>query len=50
MISGGDSYIIRGDLMLSLAPGFCLMLVVITFNILGDALRDSLYPRLRGKI
>ena len=36
--------------MLSFAPGVCLMLVVIAFNILGDALRDSLDPRLRGKI
>lgn len=50
MISEGYSYIIRGELMLSFAPGVCLMLVVIAFNILGDALRDSLDPRLRGKI
>ncbi len=50
MISEGYSYILRGELMLSFAPGICLMLVVIAFNILGDALRDSLDPRLRGKI
>ena len=50
MISEGYSYILRGELMLSFAPGVCLMLVVIAFNILGDALRDSLDPRLRGKI
>lgn len=50
MISEGYAYIIKGELMLSFAPGICLMLVVIAFNILGDALRDSLDPRLRGKI
>jgi ABC-type dipeptide/oligopeptide/nickel transport system permease subunit len=28
-------------------PGFALMLVVFGFNVLGDALRDALDPRLR---
>ena len=33
---------------LALAPGLALMLVVWGFNMLGDALRDLLDPRLRG--
>jgi len=36
--------------ILSFAPGLCIMLVVMAFNILGDGLRDALDPRLRGKI
>ncbi len=34
----------------ALLPGFCIMLVVVTFNVLGDALRDALDPKLRGKL
>ncbi len=34
----------------AVAPGVCLTLVVIAFNIVGDALRDSLDPKLRGKL
>jgi ABC-type dipeptide/oligopeptide/nickel transport system permease subunit len=33
---------------LSLIPGFAIMLVVLSFNIIGDALRDALDPRIRG--
>ena len=33
---------------LALWPGFCLTLVVYSFNMFGDALRDLLDPRLRG--
>ncbi|MBW1767474.1 MAG: ABC transporter permease [Deltaproteobacteria bacterium] len=36
--------------VLSFAPGLCIMMVVMAFNILGDGLRDALDPRLRGKI
>jgi peptide/nickel transport system permease protein len=31
-----------------LAPGFCIFLVVLALNTLGDSLRDRLDPRLRG--
>jgi peptide/nickel transport system permease protein len=34
----------------AVSPGVCLTLVVIAFNIIGDALRDSLDPKLRGKL
>ena len=50
MISEGYQYVIRNKLLLSFAPGLCLMLVIIAFNIVGDALRDSLDPKLRGKL
>ena len=33
---------------LALWPGLCLTTVVYSFNMLGDALRDLLDPRLRG--
>lgn len=32
----------------SLIPGLCIMVIVLGFNLLGDALRDSLDPRLRS--
>ncbi|MGH2560282.1 MAG: ABC transporter permease [Thermomicrobiales bacterium] len=31
-----------------LAPGFCIFLLVLSLNVVGDYLRDSLDPRLRG--
>lgn len=36
--------------LLSLAPGFAIMLLVFSFNMVGDGLRDALDPRLRGSI
>jgi ABC-type dipeptide/oligopeptide/nickel transport system permease subunit len=33
---------------MSLAPGLAIVLVVLAFNLFGDALRDILDPRLRG--
>jgi peptide/nickel transport system permease protein len=35
---------------LSLIPGMAIFLLVLAFNLLGDALRDVLDPRLRGSI
>lgn len=35
---------------LSIAPGVVIMLVVLSFNIVGDALRDTLDPRLKGAL
>lgn len=34
----------------SVWPGICIILVVVSFNIVGDSLRDALDPRLRGKL
>ncbi len=36
--------------MLSVAPGVAIFLLVLAFNLLGDALRDILDPRLRGVV
>lgn len=49
MVSGGYQYLLSNPL-LSLAPGLCIMLVVWSFNMIGDGLRDTLDPRLRGII
>ena len=34
---------------LALAPGICLTIVVYAVNVYGDALRDLLDPRMRGR-
>jgi peptide/nickel transport system permease protein len=34
--------------LLAILPGLAIALVVFGFNLLGDALRDVLDPRLRG--
>ncbi len=47
MISGGLDYL-RVAPWLSLAPGFVITLTVLGFNLLGDALRDILDPKLGG--
>jgi peptide/nickel transport system permease protein len=49
MVSEGYRYLIRLP-VLSIAPGAAIMLVVFAFNIVGDALRDALDPRLRGTL
>jgi peptide/nickel transport system permease protein len=47
MVSDARDYLIVLP-MLSFAPGMALMLVVFSFNMVGDGLRDALDPRLRG--
>lgn len=37
------------SMVVSTFPGLFIMLTVIGFNILGDALRDALDPRMRGR-
>ncbi|MBW1863673.1 MAG: ABC transporter permease, partial [Deltaproteobacteria bacterium] len=49
MVSEGYEYL-RTDPILSFAPGFCIMIVVFAFNMVGDGLRDALDPRLKGII
>jgi peptide/nickel transport system permease protein len=34
---------------LALAPGIAIVLVVMAFNLLGDAMRQALDPKLRGR-
>jgi ABC-type dipeptide/oligopeptide/nickel transport system permease subunit len=49
MVNGGYKYLLS-NAMISFAPGVCILLVVLAFNMVGDGLRDALDPRLRGKI
>ncbi|HTY81434.1 MAG TPA: ABC transporter permease [Dehalococcoidales bacterium] len=44
-----DSYVyLQTNPWLCFAPGICIFLVVFSFNMVGDGLRDALDPRLRG--
>jgi peptide/nickel transport system permease protein len=49
MVNDGRSYLLTNPI-LSAAPGFAIMLVVFSFNMVGDGLRDALDPRLRGTL
>jgi peptide/nickel transport system permease protein len=49
MVNDGRQYLLTLP-VLSLAPGFAIMIVVFAFNMVGDGLRDALDPRLRGLI
>jgi len=49
MVSDGYQYLLTHPI-LSFAPGLAIMLVVLSFNLVGDGLRDALDPRLRGSI
>jgi peptide/nickel transport system permease protein len=49
MVADGRLYLLELPI-LSIAPGFALMMVVFAFNMVGDGLRDALDPRLRGAI
>jgi peptide/nickel transport system permease protein len=49
MVSDGYRFLSTNP-VLSFAPGFCVMLVVLAFNLVGDGLRDALDPRLRGTL
>lgn len=49
MVNDGYRYLLTNP-VLSFAPGLCVMLVVLAFNLVGDGLRDALDPRLRGTL
>lgn len=49
MVSEGYAYL-RSNPLIALVPGICIILIVIAYNTIGDALRDALDPRLRGKL
>jgi peptide/nickel transport system permease protein len=46
-LSNGRSYLLRAW-WVSSVPGLCIMLTVVAVNVVGDALRDELDPRLRS--
>jgi len=47
MVTDGYRYLVTHP-TLALVPGLAIMLVVFSFNMVGDGLRDALDPRLRG--
>ena len=49
MLSDGRKYLEEAP-WLAIYPGVAIMLVVLSFNLFGDGLRDALDPRLRGKM
>ena len=49
MVSDGYKYLFTNPI-LSFAPGIAITLTVLSFNMVGDGLRDALDPRLRGTL
>ncbi|QRP43493.1 ABC transporter permease [Amycolatopsis sp. FDAARGOS 1241] len=49
MLSNGTEFVQNGYWWMILPPGLAIMLVVVAFNLLGDALRDALEVRLRRR-
>jgi peptide/nickel transport system permease protein len=49
MTNDGYRYLLTNPL-LSIVPGVAIALVVLSFNLVGDGLRDALDPRLRGTL
>jgi peptide/nickel transport system permease protein len=48
MTAEGASQIVTGEWWLFLFPGLAIMITVLSFNLVGDGLRDFLDPRMRG--
>jgi peptide/nickel transport system permease protein len=48
MTAEGATYIVSGEWWIFLFPGLAIMITVLAFNMVGDALRDILDPRMRG--
>jgi len=45
LISTGFQYLLSGDYWISMFPGVALLVLILTLNIVGDRLRESLDPR-----
>jgi peptide/nickel transport system permease protein len=48
MTAEGAGYIVSGEWWIFLFPGVAIMATVLSFNLVGDALRDVLDPRMKG--
>lgn len=48
MTAEGAGYIVSGEWWIFLFPGVAIMVTVLSFNLIGDALRDVLDPRMKG--
>ena len=49
VISGGRDFV-RTNPWISVSAGLVIMITVMALNLLGDALRDILDPRMRGSL
>lgn len=49
MVSDGFTFLTMSP-VIAIAPGIFILLIVLCFNIVGDAVRDALDPRLRGTL
>lgn len=47
MLADGKAYIESASWLVTY-PGFCILIAVLSFNLVGDGLRDALDPKLRG--
>lgn len=47
LIQDGQKVLLSGEWWISIFPGLALVLLVLSFNLLGDWLRDALNPKLR---
>jgi peptide/nickel transport system permease protein len=48
MTAEGAGYIVSGEWWIFLFPGVAIMATVLSFNLVGDVLRDVLDPRMKG--
>jgi ABC-type dipeptide/oligopeptide/nickel transport system permease subunit len=46
MLAEGQSYFIRAP-WLMIVPGLAILISILSFNLMGDGLRDALDPKLR---
>jgi len=49
MLSGAGRQFFVMAPWLAIAPGLAIAVVVLAFNLFGDALRDAIDPKLRGR-
>lgn len=49
MVSDAYAYLLQAP-WLAMIPGICIIILIISFNVVGDGLRDALDSRLRGKL
>lgn len=48
MLSNGRDYIRTGEWWMTVFPGVAILITVLSINLVGDALRSALDPRMRG--
>ncbi|NPD66034.1 ABC transporter permease [Lichenicola cladoniae] len=49
MVSDFYPYLISAPALV-VGPSLCIILIIVSFNVVGDGLRDALDPRLRGRL